>query len=198
MEPLRGFCSRGGMTRMMLLLGLLTASVAAAEPSFWQQMTPEQRRAAGVDRLTPEQQAALDAAAAQFAREGARQEVEVVKAQAQTEKLAAVQQAKALAKEEARAEVKAERKKQAAANAGLAVREDDEAIRTRIVGDFRGWTGRSVFTLENGQVWQQTDKEDRAFPKMANPEVELVPHRLFGWKMTLVAEGLSIYVKRVK
>lgn len=183
---------------MMLLLGLLTASVAAAEPSFWQQMTPEQRRAAGVDRLTPEQQAALDAAAAQFVREGARQEVEVAKAQAQTEKLAAVQQAKALAKEEARAEVKAERKKQAAANAGLAVREDDEAIRTRIVGDFRGWTGRSVFTLENGQVWQQTDKEDRAFPKMVNPEVELVPHRLFGWKMTLVAEGLSIYVKRVK
>ncbi|MBI2517624.1 MAG: hypothetical protein HYV95_12040 [Opitutae bacterium] len=179
------------MTRLMLLLGLLAAGVAtAAEPSFWQQLTPEQRKAAGVEQLTPEQQAALDAAAALFAREGARREVEVVKAQAQTEKLAAVQHAKE--------EAKAEHKKQTIASAGLAVREEDETIRTRIAGDFRGWTGKSVFTLENGQVWQQTDKEDRFFPKMVNPEVTLTPHRLFGWKMTLVSGGLGIYVKRVK
>jgi 8-oxo-dGTP pyrophosphatase MutT (NUDIX family) len=193
-EPRRALCFRAGMIRRILFFGLLTVGVAAAEPSFWRQLTPEQRKAAGIDQLTPAQQAALDAAAAQFAREGARREVEVAQAQAQTEKLAAVRQAK----EEARIEVKAERKRQAVANAGFAVREDDEAIRTRIIGDFRGWTGKTVFTLENGQVWQQTDKEDRAFPKLVNPEVELTPHRLFGWKMTLVAEGLGIRVKRVK
>lgn len=171
------------MMRLTFILAFLATAGMAGTPSFWQQMTPEQRKAAGVDQLTAAQQAALDAAASDFAREGARKNIET---------------AIARAREEAKAEVAAEQKKQKVANAGLAVRDDDESIRTRIAGDFRGWTGNTVFKLENGQVWQQTDKQDRFFPKMVNPDVELTPNKLFGWKLTLLAEGLSIRVKRVQ
>jgi hypothetical protein len=56
-----------------LLLGMLMTTVGAAETGFWGQLTPEERRAAGVEQLTPEQQAALDALAGRYAREGVRQ-----------------------------------------------------------------------------------------------------------------------------
>ncbi len=31
-----------------------------------------------------------------------------------------------------------------------------EEIRSRIRGEFKGWRGKTRFTLENGQVWEQT------------------------------------------
>ena len=173
-----------------------------------------------MEQITPEQQAALDAMVGRYAREGARQQVEVVKAQvaeqsrqeveavksqAAAEKAEAVRRAReedkveaAVAAKRAKEEAKAEQQRRKIAEAGLAVRSDDEVIHTRIAGDFRGWEGASVFNMENGQVWQQTDKESRFFPKIVNPEVKLTPSQLFGWKMELVKEGLWIRVKRVK
>jgi hypothetical protein len=173
----------GGIMKRILALFCVAAISVWADTSFWRQMTPEERKAAGIDQLTAEQQQALDRAAVRFAKEGARREVE---------------QARQEAKAEAVAEVKAEQRKQKIANAGLAARDDDETIRTRIIGDFRGWEGNTTFRLENGQVWQQTDKQQRFFPKMVNPEIELVPSKWAGWKLTLVSEGLWIRVKRVQ
>lgn len=182
--------------KRLTLLGLCLA-LAGAAPSadkFWQQLTPAERAAAGLEQLTREQQAALDRLAERYALEGARRATEIVQAEAKAEVVAAVKQAR----EEAKAEVKAEVRKQKIENAGLAAREDDESIRTRISGEFRGWTGHTTFRLENGQVWQQADKESRFFPKRVDPEVELAPSKWAGWKMTLVQEGLWVKVKRIK
>ena len=182
--------------KQLILLGLflaLAGSVCAAD-QFWQQLTPAERAAAGLDQLTPEQKAVLDQLAERYAKEGARHEVEVVKAKAKEETVAAVRQAR----EEAKAEIKTEVRKQKIENAGLAARDDDETIRTHIDGDFRGWSGNTTFKLANGQVWQQTDKEIRFFPKMTDPEVELVPSKWAGWKMQIVTEGLWVRVKRVR
>jgi hypothetical protein len=123
--------------------------------------------------------------AARFAKEGARQAVEV---------------AKVKAKEEGRAEARATAQEKKKATIGLAPREDDETevVRTRILGDFRGWAGQTSFTLANGQVWQQVDTEKRFFPKMTEPEVEIRPSRFGGWKMTLLKEGLWVRVKRIR
>lgn len=182
--------------KLFLLAGLflLGGGQALAVDNFWAQLTPGERAAAGVAALTPAQRAALDALAARYAKEGARREVEVVQAASRKEVAEAARQAR----EQAKAEVKAEVRQQKLANAGLAARDDDETIRTRIAGDFRGWTGSTTFQLENGQTWQQTDRESRFFPKMLNPEVELVPSKMAGWKMTLLAEGLWIRVKRIR
>lgn len=146
------------------------------------------------DTTTPAQQAALDAAALRFAREGACQAVEVVRA----ETTEVVRQVRAQARAEAKAEAAVEVRGKKLAGAGLAAREDDEIIRTRIAGEFRGWKGQTVFTLENGQVWRQTDKENRFFPLRVNPEVELIPSKWVGWKLQLLPDGLWIRVKRVR
>jgi len=208
------------MTRLLVLFCFLAAAAWADTPGFWQQLTPEERKAAGVDQLTPEQRAALDQAATRFAREGARQQVEEVKAQARAEAQAAErkaqeatqlaaqkarEEAKAEAKEaarkareEAKAEAKEEARKKKLAGAGLAAREDDEVIHTRILGRFEGWTGRTVFYLENGQVWQQSNPDLKYFPDLVDPEVELIPSSWAGWKLKIVKEGLWCKVKRIK
>ena len=178
----------------VLLAVLLSAGAAPAADKFWQQLTPAERAAAGLDHLTPEQKAALDGLAERYAQEGARRAAEIVQAENKAATVAAVQQAR----EAARIEAKAEARRKKIADAGLAAREDDETIRTRISGEFRGWTGHTTFQLENGQVWQQADKENRFFPKMVEPEVELAPSKWSGWKMTIVQEGLWVKVKRIK
>ena len=38
-------------------------------------------------------------------------------------------------------------------------KEDRLPITTRIKGSFTGWDGHTVFTLENGMIWEQTDQE---------------------------------------
>lgn len=175
-----GAVHRGRMRKALAgMVFLFVAVLGRSEPGFWQQMTPEERRAAGVEQLTPEQQAALNAQANRYAGRGLRQAVE-------------------LAREQAKAEAVADERKQRVADAGLAARGDDETIRTRIAGDFRGWSGATTFTLENGQVWQQTDKENRFFPKQTSPAVDLIPSKLTGWKLQLVTEGLWIRVKRIR
>ena len=174
------------MNRILAVVFLLAfAGRVMAADEFWQQLTPEERAAAGLEQLTPGQRAVLDKLAARYAKEGARRAVEV---------------AKEKARDEGRAEARAAEQEKKKAGIGLAPREDDETevVLTRISGEFRGWNGHTSFTFENGQVWQQADSEKRFFPKMTDPEVEIRPSRLGGWKMTLLREGLWIRVKRVR
>ena len=196
-----------GMNRFKAIAFFLALGAqAVAADEFWQQLTPEERAAAGLDQLTPDQRAVLDKLAARYAKEGARQAAEVAKeserravAAAKEGARRAVEAAKEQAREEGRAEARAAAQEKKKASIGLAPREDDETevVRTRILGDFRGWTGHTVFNLANGQVWEQASPEDRFFPKMVDPEVEIRPSRFGGWKMTLLKEGLWIRVKRI-
>lgn len=170
--------------KMLALLVALNLPLPGAE-NFWQQLTPDERKAAGFEQLSEEQRAAIDRLARRYAERQANQAIPVI-----TEK----------AREEGRAEARAAALEQKKASIGLTPREDDETevIRTRISGAFRGWTGRTRFTLANDQIWQQDQTESRFFPLMMDPEVEIRPSRLGGWKMTLLKEGLWIRVKRVR
>ena len=166
-----------------LFLGL--AGLGWGADKFWQQLTAEERAAAGLDQLSAAQRTRLDQLAERYVKEGARQAVAV---------------AQVKAKAEGKAEAIAEVKEQKKITIGLAPREEDETevVRTRILGDFRGWTGRTTFTLVNNQVWQQEGGDNCFFPKMVDPEVEIRPARLGGWKLTLLKEGLWIRVKRIR
>lgn len=44
---------------------------------------------------------------------------------------------------------------------------------SRISGKFSGWYGGTVFKLENGQTWQQTDDSVMTIAAMQNPEVTI-------------------------
>ena len=62
---------------------------------------------------------------------------------------------------------------------------------------FSGWTGKTVFYLDNGQVWRQR-VSGRYQYKGSNTAV-LIDKNLIGfYRMTLVDSGRSIGVSRVK
>jgi len=167
--------------KRLAILGLFLALGGAAlgADNFWQQLTPEERRAAGVDQLAPEQQVALDRLAARFATEGARQAVDV-------------------AKTEIRAKVEKEVKKREEARVGLVNPKDEVGlIATKIAGTFKGWSGQTLFRFENGQTWVQDDKSDSYWvPAQPGPEVEIRRSNFGGWKMSL-PDGRWVRVRRV-
>ena len=183
-----------------LLLAMSMATAGAAEAGFWRQLTPEERRAAGVEQLTPEQQAALDALAARYAREGARQVREQVKQEVREEARAEARaQVTPEVREEVRRELKAGEKAHEEARLGLPAEDKDAVVTSRILGRFNGWSGDTVFQLENGQTWVQANGGDSLWlPTMENPEVEIRSAKLGGWKLYLKDKGFWLRVRRVK
>ncbi len=63
-----------------------------------------------------------------------------------------------------------------------------EVIQSKIVGPFTGYNGRSVFTLENGQKWAQSQRDSAYFPKIDSPPVVIVKSG-FGYRMHIAGGG---------
>lgn len=71
------------------------------------------------------------------------------------------------------------------------------AVTRRIAGHFSGWTGKTVFRLDNGEIWQQR-LESRYAISLENPEVE-IKKNLFGfYEMKIVKTGRKTGVSRIK
>jgi hypothetical protein len=158
----------------VVVMSAVTLMSGVNDAGFWDQLTTEERAATGLTALTPEQQKKLNALAERFSQQGAQRAVEVAKA-----------------------EVAAEVERTSAARAGLR-KEADEVITSRIAGKFNGWSGRTLFRLENGQTWVQADSSETYWvSEQAGPEVELRKGGLAGWKMQLLPKGRWVRVKRV-
>ncbi|MBK6582782.1 MAG: hypothetical protein IPJ33_18065 [Gammaproteobacteria bacterium] len=72
-----------------------------------------------------------------------------------------------------------------------------EVIRSRIDGDFAGWSGKTVFVLQNGQAWQQ--RMGGSWRHHANaPEVEIRKNFMGFWEMKMVDGGRLVGVKRLR
>lgn len=71
-----------------------------------------------------------------------------------------------------------------------------EVIQSRIVGPFTGYNGRTIFTLENGQRWAQSQRDSAYFPKVDSPPV-LIMKSGFGYRM-YIAGGGAIRVSKVQ
>jgi hypothetical protein len=63
-----------------------------------------------------------------------------------------------------------------------------EVIQSRIVGPFTGYNGRTIFTLENGQRWAQSQRDAAHFPKIESPPVIIVKAG-FGYRMHIAGGG---------
>ena len=70
-----------------------------------------------------------------------------------------------------------------------------EVIQSRIVGPFSGYNGRTIFTLENGQRWAQSQRDSAYFPKIDSPPVVIVKAGM-GYRMH-IAGGGAIRVSKV-
>ena len=74
---------------------------------------------------------------------------------------------------------------------------EEQEIRARIEPPFTGWDGNTVFTLDNGQVWQQRLR-GRLNYRGEDTEV-VIRKNFFGYyKLTHLDSGKSVGVKRLK
>lgn len=143
-------------------------------------MTPAELTATGVDKLTPAEREAL--------REWMQRFVSGERAEAAEQAVAeAVPQGDdAFGLEDVRDRV-----------VEVFARNGPEAIVSPILGDFTGWTGKTVFRLENGQVWRQAESGDYYLPK--DDAVAVIQKGVFGaYYLRIEGYGKRVKVRRVK
>jgi hypothetical protein len=137
-------------------------------------MTPDEFKAAGLDKLSEDELQHLDAWL-----QGYRQTTEK-RVSEQAEKKATEEIKKATEEAKARApKVMVER------------------VVSRVDGTLTGLTGRTVIKLEDGTVWKQANIDDRYQPQVTDHPMVLVSHSPFGYKMRV--EGMpEFYVNPVR
>ncbi|MGH8371305.1 MAG: hypothetical protein ACRETO_01060 [Gammaproteobacteria bacterium] len=72
-----------------------------------------------------------------------------------------------------------------------------QQIESRIDGVLKGWTGNTVFKLENGQVWQQAGPGYENDIRLDHPQV-VIKKLAFGYLLTLPGHNENVFVRRVK
>lgn len=156
---------------LMLAFVLACAAPAAlAQQSLQQQMTAEEFRAAGLDKLSAGELASLD---------------RWLQRQVEEETIVAAEHAR----EEARQEAEAA----AVGRSGS----DREVIQSTIVGEFKGFGRRFRYTLANGQVWEQTDASRLDGVRLTDPAVTINPGIMGAWFLRIDGYNTRAKVKRV-
>lgn len=164
--------------RRIISIALLCAlpALAVAQPGpqtsdqrpIEQRMSPEQFRAAGLDKLSPDELAALNA---------------WLRGTLQAETARAAAQAEQQVKD---------------VNRGFFDFGSADPIVARMVGEFRGFEKGQRYTLDNGQVWEQTERARLAGVKLTNPEVVITPGVLGVWWMKVGNYNTRAKVRRIK
>lgn len=72
-----------------------------------------------------------------------------------------------------------------------------EEVVSSISGLFKGWTGKTKFELDNGQVWQQVE-EDRYDMNAESPKVTIEPGSFGTWRLRIEGYNRTTPVKRIK
>lgn len=149
------------LMRIVALGAVLCAAGVGRAEEFSRTLTPEEFAAAGLDKLTPEELARLDALVT-ARREG-------VVAQVREETAAKVREETTVkVREETTAKVRAEvAAEKPASEGGLLKRMrvmltpgtqiDYETVETALKGPFRGYEKGTRLHLANGQIWQVTE-----------------------------------------
>jgi hypothetical protein len=70
------------------------------------------------------------------------------------------------------------------------------AIESTIAGDFEGWDGETVFKLDNGQIWEQSEY-DYMYSYQYRPDVTIYSTNS-GCRMKVEDENETVLVRRVK
>ncbi len=75
---------------------------------------------------------------------------------------------------------------------------DRSTITSRIVGSFQGWDGQTVFTLENGMIWEQVDKDKFYINAIENPVVTIEPGAFRTWRLSVEGYSSECRVERIQ
>lgn len=148
---------------------VFTSCVFAQQPSIERQMTPEQFKAAGLEKLSTKELAQLNT---------------WLNRMVETETAKAAVDAKRQIVDE---------------NRGFFTFGSDEPIVDRMVGEFRGFGKGRTYTLENGQVWQQVDDASLAGVRRDKPEVKITSSLIGNaWYLAIDGYNMRAKVQRVK
>jgi hypothetical protein len=155
---------------LILVSALLLAPFALAQDAnrIEQQMTAEQFRNAGLDQLTPGQLANLNAWLN-----------------------------RTLDTETAKAARMAEDKVQHE-NRGFFGAGSKEPVTGRLQGTFAGFAKGRSYTLDNGQIWKQTDNATLSGAHLDSPQVRIAPGLLGTWYLQIEGYNTRAKVQRVK
>jgi hypothetical protein len=186
-------------TRAFVLLSLCTATSSIAAPTFEsldKAMTADERVKSGIDSLTAQQREFLNSWLK--ARYGEPAQVEASEpdtAIVRTPATSVTTEADAQA-----IETEVERRvaaKLAATQTGKDNPKNDMPLEARLVGDFKGWTGKTVFRLDNGQVWRQRSASTYRH-KGSDMRVRFEQNWMGGWQMEVLSTGKSVLVKKMR
>lgn len=206
----------------MVLSLLILTIVARAENDFLKTLPPADFAAAGLQKLTPEELARLEILFQAFkagemtnVRQQEEAKSQALRDEAEKKVAAAEKQARAAVESAKVAEAKA--RESAATKAEMAPAQDrpgwftalltlsragnkpekESPLESRLVGDFSGWNGGSIFTLENGTRWIQQNKIDRhaQAPVLHSPVVKIKPASFGGFWLEI--EGVNLQVRVV-
>jgi hypothetical protein len=158
-----------------LLLGCALPAFAQspAQPPIEQAMTPEQFRAAGLDKLSADELANLNA---------------WLNRTISTETARAAEQAAVQATEKVETE-----------NRGFFHFGSSDPIEAKIAGQFSGFRKGNTYTLDNGQQWRQTDTASLAGVRVENPAVKITPSLIGNtWYLRIDGYNTRAKVERIK
>ena len=193
----------------VLLVALCLAAFAtvasaqtAGSTAMEQQMTPEDFRAAGLHKLSPEELAALQAwvqrqqagtaaAAATPTPAAPLPAGAAVAAGATALSASEIERIREEAREEGRKEVKE-------TNRGFFDFGSEEPIKSTLVGEFRGFAKGNTYTLANGQVWEQVEPARLEGVKRTDPAVTIKPGVLNSWSLRIDGYNTPAKVRRIK
>lgn len=165
----------------VLCLALLAFSAPlpaqqSATADLQQQMTESEFKAAGLDKLSPAELSALNA---------------WLQRKVSAETAVAVEQVREQAKEEGRKEVVDK-------NRGFFHFGSTDPIDSSIAGEFSGFAKGKRYTLENGQVWQQTDDARLAGIRRTGPKVSIKPGLMGVWYLRIDGFNTAAKVQRIE
>jgi len=75
---------------------------------------------------------------------------------------------------------------------------DRSTINSRLVGSFTGWDGQTTFKLENGMIWQQADKDKFFIKAVENPVVSIEPGMFKTWRLSVEGYDSECRVERIE
>lgn len=156
------------LPRTALALLLISCTTAAmAQNAIEQRMTPQQFKAAGLQKLNQEELAALN---------------NWLNGTIRTETSKAAEESKRKVENE---------------NRGFFNFGSEEPIAAHIIGEFRGFQRGRVYRLDNGQSWRQTDDASLAGVRKANPSVTINPSMVGNaWYMVIEGYNTRAKVQR--
>ncbi|WP_293716245.1 MULTISPECIES: hypothetical protein [unclassified Stenotrophomonas] len=169
------------LPRLAVLLAVTALSLSLLSPAhaqrvvqgdLQQQMSADEFKAAGLDKLSTQELAALN--------NWLQGKVEQAASQALEQ-----------AREEGRQEVIVK-------NRGFFDFGSNEPIQATLEGEFRGFGKGRQYTLDNGQVWEQTDDAMVAGVRKQAPKVRITPGLMNVWYLQIDGVNTRAKVRRTK